>query len=96
MSEWLLSRRDDAILAWHEVPGNRHPEPSRRVRSDSCRCTGCTYRIELWPYMGGIAKDYLRPIIPYPTGRFFLRTSPGTSCQATIGVSLRDALADAL
>jgi hypothetical protein len=27
---------------------------------------------------------------------FFLRTSPGTSCQATIGESLRDALADAL
>jgi hypothetical protein len=22
MSEWLLSRRDDAIVAWHEVPGN--------------------------------------------------------------------------
>jgi hypothetical protein len=28
------------IVAWHEVPGKRHPknEPSRRVRSDSCRC----------------------------------------------------------
>ena len=30
-----LSRRDGAIVAWHEVPGKRHPqEPSRRVRCD--------------------------------------------------------------
>jgi hypothetical protein len=26
MGEWLLSRRDSAIVAWHEVPGNRHPK----------------------------------------------------------------------
>jgi hypothetical protein len=28
------------IAAWHKVPGKRRPEnePSRRVRSDSCRC----------------------------------------------------------
>jgi hypothetical protein len=39
--------------------------------------------------------DSLRPIIPYPTGRFFARdVFPGTSCQATIVPSLRDALAD--
>jgi hypothetical protein len=36
MGEWLLSRRDGAIVAWHEVPGQGHlKEPSRRVRSDS-------------------------------------------------------------
>ena len=35
MGEWLLSRRDGAIVAWHEVPGTASPKkPSRRVRSD--------------------------------------------------------------
>jgi hypothetical protein len=35
--------------------------------------------------------DQLRPIIPYPTGRFFGRDAfPGTSCQARIMPSLRD------
>jgi hypothetical protein len=34
-SEWLSSRRDGAIVAWHEVPGTARPkEPSRRVRSE--------------------------------------------------------------
>src|ERR1700722_7943850 len=38
MGEWLLSRRDGAIVAWHEVPGTPPKRgPSRRVRSDSCR-----------------------------------------------------------
>ena len=44
---------------------------------------------ELW--------DYLRPIRPYPTGRFFRGDAfPGTSCQATIGMSLRDRLQSVL
>ena len=52
-----MSRRDDAIVAWHEVPG-RAPspkEPSRRVRYDSCR----TESIEnaFGAYMNGIAKQ---------------------------------------
>ncbi|MEA3146640.1 MAG: hypothetical protein QOI53_2169, partial [Verrucomicrobiota bacterium] len=30
-----MSRRDGAIVAWHEVPGTCHPnEPSRRARCD--------------------------------------------------------------
>ena len=38
MGEWLLSRRDGAIVAWHEVPGTPPKRgPSRRVRCDSCR-----------------------------------------------------------
>jgi hypothetical protein len=38
MGEWLLSRRDGATVAWHEVPRDRPPkEPSRRVQSDSRR-----------------------------------------------------------
>jgi hypothetical protein len=68
--------------------------PGFRVRCDSrmytqpnrSRTLGLTWAASL----------KISPIILYPTGRFFLRTSPGTSCQATIGVSLRDALADAL
>jgi hypothetical protein len=34
--------------------------------------------------------DQLCPIIPYPTGRFFGGTLPGTSRQATIMLSLWD------
>src|ERR1700722_8263761 len=35
-----LSRRDGAIVAWHEVPGKTPPkEPSRRVRCDRVRRT---------------------------------------------------------
>ena len=35
--------------------------------------------------------DHLRPIIPYPTGRFLSGDAvPGTSCLATIMLSLRD------
>jgi hypothetical protein len=34
--------------------------------------------------------DSLRPVIPYPTGRSFRGTCPGTSCLATIVLSLRD------
>ena len=46
MGEWLSSRRDGAIVAWHEVPGKRHPkEPSRRVRSDS---RGPAHRYDDW------------------------------------------------
>jgi hypothetical protein len=26
MGEWPLSRRDSAMVAWHEVPGNRGPK----------------------------------------------------------------------
>ena len=45
-----MSRRDGAIVAWHEVPGTGATPgvPSRRVRSDSCRCaqpSDCT----AWP-----------------------------------------------
>jgi hypothetical protein len=29
--EWLLSRRDDVIVAWHEVPGTAPPQKTRPV-----------------------------------------------------------------
>jgi hypothetical protein len=31
MGEWFLSRRDGAIVAWHEVPGTAPPKRSRPV-----------------------------------------------------------------
>jgi multidrug efflux pump subunit AcrB len=31
MGGWLLSRRDGAIVAWHEVPGTSPPQKSRPV-----------------------------------------------------------------
>jgi hypothetical protein len=31
MGEWLLSRRDGAIVAWHEVPGTSPPRENRPV-----------------------------------------------------------------
>jgi hypothetical protein len=31
MGGWLLSRRDDAVVAWHEVPGTAPPKKSRPV-----------------------------------------------------------------
>ena len=31
MGEWLLSRRDRLIVAWHEVPGKAPPQKSRPV-----------------------------------------------------------------
>jgi hypothetical protein len=42
-----MSRRDGAIVAWHELPGTAPPqnEPSRRVRSDSSRCA---HRVDDW------------------------------------------------
>jgi hypothetical protein len=50
MGEWLLSRRDSAIVAWHEVPGNGHPkkEASRRVRSDSCSVRTSIRGLQYW------------------------------------------------
>jgi hypothetical protein len=31
MGEWLLSRRDGVIVAWHEVPGTSPTQKSRPV-----------------------------------------------------------------
>jgi hypothetical protein len=31
MGEWLSSRRDEAIVAWHEVPGTSATQKSRPV-----------------------------------------------------------------
>jgi hypothetical protein len=31
MGEWLLSRRDRLVVAWHEVPGSAPPQNSRPV-----------------------------------------------------------------
>ena len=119
-----LSRRDGAIVAWHEVPGILPPpnQPSRRVRCDWRRCAHRFDDLESrWylavsangpfpraanrnhrtqtlqeeylaflkntaPIATEISLELLRPIRPYPTGRFVRGAPfPGTSCQATIG-----------
>ena len=157
-----MSRRDDAIVAWHEVPGRVPPQKVRPVgvRCDSCRYTnesienlfGLTWAaspsrmerslnalaafqtisisvsrsfrkrsiplssssnnighgpmdlsrrvLSLLKKQGAIstrntlglaAPDHT---VPYGTD-LFEDAFPGTSCQATIGLSLRDGLADA-
>ena len=98
-----MSRRDNAIVAWHEVPGIAPPQNSRPVGYGMIPRVGAPIRrLEGGKFECGIAKqnrnypqnawwDQLRQIVPYPTGRFFLRDAfPGTSCQATISLSLRD------
>jgi hypothetical protein len=80
-----MSRRDNAIVAWHEVPGTAPPQKSRPVGYGNSR--GCAHRFEDWreeisnavslSRIEMILKcmwDQLRPIIPYPTGRFFRGT----------------------
>src|ERR1700722_2178849 len=91
-----MSRRDGAIVAWHEVPGTTPPpnEPSRRVRYDSRGWArwavaeavqlikaGRTFRREI--PLGLAAPDHT---VTYGT---VVSTAafPGTSCQATIAPS---------
>jgi hypothetical protein len=75
------------IVAWHEVPGKGSPRkgPSRRVRCDGIsqvqekvhetRTTSGTSCVRSYRTLRDGALE----------GAF-----PGTSCQATIGLSLRD------
>jgi hypothetical protein len=67
-----MSRRDGAIVAWHEVPGKG---PFRKGRPVG-------YGVTVFRYFAGSGKIHerrttsgtscvLRPIIPYPTGRCF-------------------------
>jgi hypothetical protein len=75
-----LSRRDGAIVAWHEVPGKALSQESRPVGYGLIRAGERTFRREL--PLGISCTDHT---VPYGTvlsrGRI-----PGTSCQATIGV----------
>ena len=82
-----MSRRDGAIVAWHKVP---EKGPSRKGRPVGYSVTvfrrfwGKSMRGEL--PLGPAASDHT---VPYGT---VLRRGavPGTSWQATIGLSLRD------
>jgi hypothetical protein len=99
------SRRDGAIVAWHEVPGTAtHQRPSRRVRCDPCRVrTDSMIENEeisnLKKRVSSLLKETRRTLRreircarSYRTLRdgSFEGLFPGTSCQATIGLSLRD------
>jgi hypothetical protein len=113
LSDCEMSRRDGAIVAWHEVPGTAPPQESRPVgygviragvRADSRKGHYIEQQLEHHrtrafqeEYLASVKRhgphfdekylwDSLRPIIPYPTGRFSRDAFPGTSCQATIGV----------
>jgi hypothetical protein len=84
-----MSRRDDAIVAWHEVPGKAPPpkRPSRRGTGGSGRFRKQSRYDEkyLW---GSAAPDHT---VPY--GTVLSRGNiPGTSCQATIVPSLLDSM----
>ena len=86
----ISSQGDGMIVAWHEVPGTTPPQKSRPVGYGMIRAG---VRTDLKIRRGNFEKylwDQLRQIIPYPTGRFFRRRFPGTSCLATISLSLRD------
>src|ERR1700730_17128842 len=92
-----MSRRDGAIVAWHEVPGTASPQESRPVgygviragvRADSRKGHYIEQQLEHHrtrafqeEYLASVKRhgphfdekylwDSLRPIIPYPTGRF--------------------------
>jgi hypothetical protein len=85
-------------VAWHEVPGTTPPkEPSRRVRCDWCRCVA--RRFDDWsdeisnPKTENLTLSvgFAAPDHTVPYGTVLSRDAfPGTSCLATIMLSLRD------
>jgi hypothetical protein len=90
------SRRDGPIVARHEVPGTAQPQKNRRVGHGMIGCR---------PNPRGISRRKMGRVlrkanhsnhrigahqtVPYGTA-LLMRCCPGTSCQATIGPSLRD------
>ena len=100
MGEWLLSRRDMLIVARHEVPGQRcresRPGGTAEVvvsPTDICRRNGVhaaleTLGIPVGMYVGvQLNRDSVQS--SRWDGTIFL-TTPGTSCLATIMLSLWD------
>jgi hypothetical protein len=87
-----------ALRAGTKCLGQRHPnEPSRRVRCDSCRCAA--RRFDDWsdeisnPKTENITLSvgFAAPDHTVPYGTVLSRDAfPGTSCLATIMLSLRD------
>jgi hypothetical protein len=83
-----MSRRDDAIVAWHEVPGTEQPERSRPVGYGLIRAG--VRRSDDWGDENFEEKhlwDLAAPDHTVPSGTVLLRDAfPGTACQVTIGV----------
>jgi len=87
---------DSALVAWHEVPGIAPPQRNRPVghgviragvranfddlRRSFLKTSRRTYRLE--PFLGMLRPDHTVPDATVPSRD----PSPGTSCQATIGV----------
>ncbi len=67
----------------HHIEQELEHHRALRARLRSVLCYGTLFGEE-------DLRDSPRPIIPYPTGRSFGGRYPGTSCQATIVLSLRD------
>ena len=102
MSEWLLSRRDRLIVAWHEAPGSDAERPlSRRDGRSHCQSRREGKRCWPWPdyFLGishaktcfcdvSIAKP--RSVQSSRWDEAIFPVTPGTSCLATIMLSLRD------
>jgi hypothetical protein len=80
------------MVAWHEVPGNRpvkiRPVGYGMIVSPLSRNQGA--------YSLNKPQFDSHPLTPCPTGRTHDLAIPGTSCQATIILSLRDTTAFAL
>jgi hypothetical protein len=62
MGEWLLSRRDGAILAWHGVPGKRPHHRAFRARLRLVLSYGTRFRRRRPPRLAG--PDHT---VPYGT-----------------------------
>ena len=79
-------------VAWHEVPGNRpvkiRPVGYGMIVSPLSRKPGRAHSLN--------KPQFDIPLTPCPTGRTHDLAVPGTSCQATFILSLRDTGAFAL
>jgi hypothetical protein len=85
MGEWLLSRRDSLIVARHEArsPGSEVPLEFGHLEA-GFRCVPEGHAIVARRFIAGLALNKTC----VPEGR--LKLDPGTSCLATIVMSLRD------
>ena len=100
MGEWLSSRRDRLIVARHEVPGYRCRTPVPEGRSKSLSVPGERAgvghgRIIFWHFacenmFCDVSNSKPRSVQSSRWDEAIFLVTPGTSCLATISLSLRD------
>ena len=73
-----MSRRDGAIVAWHEVPGKAPPQKDRPVGYGAIRASMRRRFDDSSDEIStrNTSGNSCGPIIPYPTGRFFRGNFP--------------------